>query len=201
MLKEKIIQSADSLFLKYGLVSVSMQDIASDVGISKKTLYEHIKSKDELIDMIMHNHISEDKRIISSIESESKDAIEEVIGTTRYVMEILRKINPKTLYELKKYYRKIYLEWEHFQKDHIYRIVVENIKRGRAQGLYRDDFDLDILSKLYVSQSMTVVNDEWFEPRAYRRDHVFLEHIKYHISAIATTKGMRFFKKYLKELK
>ncbi len=197
MIRQEIIQASDTLFLKYGIKSISMDDIAREIGISKKTLYEHIESKEDLIKEIMQAHIEEDQQYITDIQSNQLDAIEQMIQIASYVVNILRKMNPRTMYDLKKYYRKIYTSWEIFQRVHIYEVIYKNLSDGIDKDLYRDNLDIDIITKLYVSNSMLIVDDTLFDATKYHRDKVFLEHIKYHMHSICTTKGLRLFKKYL----
>lgn len=193
-----MLDKIDDMFLRYGFKSISMDDIARELGVSKKTLYQYVDSKNDLVKQVMHRHIDKDLACIEGFVKTSKDAIEELMLIAAYILETLKKLNPKTIYELKKYYREIYDDWESFHKSHVYREIKENLNRGVVEGVYRSDFDTDIVARLYMGRSMAIMDDQLFDPKKYKLYDVFIEHIRLHFYGLVTTKGLKLYKKYAK---
>ena len=107
-LREKILLKVTELFMRYGVKSISMDDISSQLGISKKTLYQFVDNKKDLIQKVFERHIEEEMAAMKIIVNESENAVEEIVRIAQYVTQLLREMSPKTLYDLQKYYRSIW---------------------------------------------------------------------------------------------
>ena len=115
MSRESLIESSKDLFLRYGIKSVSMDDIASILGISKKTIYTHVENKSELVESAISAIISEEQTIVEGIVKSADNAIDEITEIASYVIKMLRKMQPSLLYDLRKYHNKA---WKILEKDH-----------------------------------------------------------------------------------
>lgn len=188
--KQQIISKAADLFMRYGIKSVTMDDIARELGISKKTLYEHVSNKSDLIEQIFEQKISEEKEMMARFRETSEDAIDEILNITKFVLKTLRHLSPTTVYDLQKYYRSTWKMMESLHCNHYYDLIRDNLERGIAQGVYRNDLNPDIIAKLYVGSSDFVTNDQWFPVREYRMDDLFIQHMNYHLHGIASAKGL-----------
>lgn len=177
--------------MRYGIKSITMDDVAREMGISKKTLYQHVNSKTDLIERIIHQHIHEEKKCLSEIPGQAKDAIEEVLMIAQYVVKVLRSMRPTTMFDLKKYYRDCWNMMEDFQQGYMYNMIRANIEQGIQEGLYRDNLDSDIIAKLYVRKTMLLTDEIIFPMREYDRDKLFTEFIQYHLRGIVSEKGMK----------
>ena len=196
-LRNQILEKSEALFLRYGLKSVTMEDIARKLGISKKTLYQFVDNKADLVAQIMMAHIEKEKALMEGLRANSDDAIEEMLQIARYGIQQLRKLSPSVMYDLQKYYQHL---WQMVQKLHrvyVHRLIQENIERGIAQGVYRADINPDILAKIYVMSTMSVVDDEVFPIKNYNKENLFIEFIKYHIYGIASPKGLKLYEKHI----
>ena len=184
--------------MKYGLKSVSMDDISRTLGISKKTLYQYVENKKDLVQQIFAKHIEEEEAAIKEIVAESGDAVEELLGIAKYITSLLREMSPTTLYDIQKYYGDI---WQMVQKLHnkyIYQTIKNNMERGITQGLYRADLNPDIVAKLYVGKTFIIVDEEVFPVREYNIEQLYWEYMRYHIHGIASAKGLKLLEKYTK---
>ena len=103
-MKEKIIQKAAEMFITLGFKSVTMDDIARELGISKKTLYQYVENKNDLIGQIFQERIKNEKQCMADIREEATDAVDEILRIARYVIQELRQMSPTTMYDLRKYY-------------------------------------------------------------------------------------------------
>lgn len=198
--KQQIISKAADLFMRYGIKSVTMDDLAREMGISKKTLYEHVSNKSDLIKQIFEQKITEEKEMMAHFRATSKDAIDEILNITKFVLKTLRHLSPTTVYDLQKYYRSTWKMMESLHCNHYYELIRDNLERGIAQGLYRSNLNPDIIAKLYVGSSEFVSNDEWFPVREYRMDELFMQHMTYHLHGITSAKGLALLERHLPEV-
>ena len=197
--KEKILKKSEELFLQYGLKSVTMDDLAGQLGMSKKTLYQFVANKADLIEQIIDLHISDEKAFMEDTHKKSTDAVEEMILVARHNIQELKKLSPTVIYDLKKYYQHLWLLIEQLESDHTYDFIKSNIDRGMSQGVYRSDINVDIIAKIYVLSTMSVVNENIFSQKTYKKEELFTEFIKYHLQGITTEKGLLLYNKYLKK--
>ena len=198
MEKAIILAKVQDLFMKYGLKSVSMDDISRQLGISKKTLYQCVENKRDLILEVFQKHIKEEETAINEISAQSKDAVDEIIGIARYVTALLREISPTTLYDMQKYYGDIWRMMEELHQGHIYDTIKTNLDRGILEGLYRENLNSDIIAKLYVGKTMLIVDEDVFPLKDYNKEKLYLEYVHYHLHGIALPKGLKLFEKYTK---
>lgn len=196
--KSRIIQQAALLFLRYGLKSVSMDDIARELGVSKKTLYQSVENKADLVDQIISLHIESEKKMIKAIGKQAKDAIEELLLIAKHVTQMLRQTSPTVAYDLQKYYRKSWKLVETFNSNFIYDKIRKNINQGIEEGIYRKDINPDIIAKLYVGKTALVVDEDLFPLQEYNKENLFKQYISYHIHGIASPKGMKLLEKHTK---
>jgi len=196
--KEEILKKTFDLIMKYGIKSVSMDDISKSIGISKKTIYQYFENKRALISEVIDDHIKEDEQIISNIVSESQNAIDEIIEIARHILTFLKGMSPSMIYDTQKYYPRLWekVESQHF--DFIKNIIKSNIERGQKEGLYNEDLNSDIISKIYVKQSLAIADEETFPSSEYERSELYKTLITYHIRGLMTTKGRK--KAQLKEI-
>lgn len=187
--KQKIIETSFSLFLKYGIKSVSMDDIAQNIGISKKTIYKHFENKEDLVRHILVNHIEQDESAISAIRKSSENAIDEIVIIGRHVLRFLRGVSPTILFDLKKYYSSLWNKYENMHFSYIRMVIHENIIRGQEEGYYHRDIDPEIVSKLYLRLSRSIADETDFPLELYDRDVLFQSLITYHIRALLSSDG------------
>lgn len=193
---DKIIGVSERLFMTYGVKSISMDDIASELGMSKKTIYKYVDTKEKLIRITLMQYLRADKKTVTKICEESENAVQEFILLGKHTMSMLRKLKPTLIFDLKKYHAKNWklVEEHHFQ--FIHEIIFQNISRGISEGLYRDNLNIDIIAKLYMSKSIKISDDQTFPLYKYPRDVLFKEHLLYHLYGILSDKGLETLNKY-----
>jgi len=188
-IKETLWTYALELFMKYGIKSVSMDDLARSMGVSKKTIYTFISNKDELIFKVIKRHLDNDEQAIREIVSKATDALDEMSLITRHVLLFLRKIKPSLIYDLKKYHPQ---SWQLIKEQHfafIEDVIKTNIYRGQKENLYRKDLHPEIISKLYVAKSQCVVDEELFPLAEFDRVELLKQMLFYHLNGIASDEG------------
>ncbi len=189
--KDKIFLTTFDLFLKYGVKSVSMDDICRKIGISKKTIYTVINCKKDLIEQIIQLQIKRDEEDITTITASSETAVDEMSKIGRHVIKFLKKMKPSLIYDLQKYYPQV---WELIEDQHygfIYRTIKTNLKRGQMEGLYISTFDPDIIAKLYVEKTHCIADEENFPSSKFSRPLLFEQLFMYHMRGISSDKGLK----------
>jgi AcrR family transcriptional regulator len=194
---DTILQKAKNIFMRYGLRSVTMDDVCREMGISKKTLYQFVSDKSDLVKKSIEHEIAADKSNVCKIHDLNLNAIEEMLQVNNTVGEKLKNLHPSLLFEMQKYYPEAWAVMSQYRREFIVKIIHENIIKGQTEGLYRTDINPDIISKLYATKvelltDLTVVNSMDFTPL-----QLFEENIKYHIRGISNAKGQDLLEKYL----
>lgn len=188
---QQILMQGEKLFLRRGIRSVTMDDIAQTLGMSKKTLYQYVENKADLVSKIVLNHVKEETACISKISAESQNAIREMMEITRYSVQQLRDISPLVIFELQKYYRESWEKMEALHKEYIYKVIFDNIEKGKKEGFYREEINSDIVSKLYVGKTYLLVDENVFPLKDFDREKLLMEFFLYHINGLLTEKGRK----------
>ncbi len=189
-MKEKIKITATELFLNLGFKSVTMDDIANEMGISKKTIYTHFNNKTTLVSEVTSSLfcvISEGIDLICAVE---KNSIEELYEIKRFVMEHLKNEKTSPLYQLQKYYPKIYADLKKRQFELMQDCVVENLTRGVNSGMYRDNIDVEFVARIYFVGVVGIKDNELFPSKVFTMDALMDQFLEYHLRGICTPKGL-----------
>lgn len=197
--EQKVLAKAVEFFMKYGIKSVSMDDIARGLGMSKKTLYNVVDSKAELINAALLYHLEYEKAFVNKAREEAADAVEEMITISRFILNILRQHKPSLVYEVQKYYPDVWDKIESFNQEFIGQFVLENIEAGIEEGYYRDNIHAVIMQRLYVTRLKVLVDLEVFPIDEFPRAQLYEEFITHHMRGIMTPKGIKRFEKILEE--
>ena len=189
-MKEKIIQKPTELILTLGFKSVTMDDIASEMGISKKTIYVHFKNKTKLVEAVTFYLFDTICTGIDSICNTSKNPIEELYDIKMFVMQHLNNEKMSPQYQLKKYYPQIYEVLKNKQFEKMHKSVRESLVHGVNTKLFRDTIDLDFISRMYFTGMTGIKDNMFFPPENYTMDYLMESYLEYHLRAIVTKKGM-----------
>jgi AcrR family transcriptional regulator len=183
--------------MKFGIRSVTMDDIANQLGISKKTLYNHFNDKNQLVEQIIHAKLAEDIAVFKKASSEALNAIDELFMHSKYVIETFKAVNPTVFHDLKKYYPAAWKLTLDHKWDFVYNQFLKNINRGISEGIYRKDIHKEIYSKMFVSQIETIIEGDVFPWPEFKYETVFIENFRLHIRGIANDTGLRYFQEQI----
>jgi len=189
-MKDKILEKAADLFLSFGFKSITMDDIAQELGISKKTIYAHFSTKLKLVQATTFFVLDKVNQTICTVCSGNYDPITEIFTIKSMVNDQLKNEKSSPAHQLQKYYPKVFKQLKEKQFESVNVCLAENLKRGIEEGYYRSDIDIDLITKFYFGGNMWLTNHELFPPETYSLSdlkHAFLE---YHFRAIATEKGL-----------
>lgn len=195
-MKERIKQKSHDLFMQYGVRSVTMDEIALQMGVSKKTIYQYYADKDELVDAVMVDIINYNQDCCLKDRQSAKDAIHEVFLAIDMMQEMFQNMNPTILFELEKYYPKSFEKFKQHKYSFLYKVLKENIERGISEELYRSELDLDIMIKLRLETMMMPFNQILFPKSKYSLIKVETEFTTNFLFGLATIKGHKLITKY-----
>lgn len=185
-MKEKIINRAKEMFLKLGFKSITMDDIACDMCISKKTIYKYFSNKELLIEestQLVHKEVRE---TIDTIVAKNFNAIEENFQIRRMFKEMFKYSETSPVYQLKRHYPEVYQKVVGYQIEICEGCFRDNILKGISEGLYRENIDVENYVKFYYTLIFSINENTALEKEASNLEHIALE---YHIRAMATLAG------------
>lgn len=194
-----ILDKVKTMFMRYGIKSVTMDDVARELGISKKTLYQHVSNKDDLVEkVLLFIHGMYHDNTGDFCEYKNLNAIEVLMKVNDVVSKIMQDHNPSMQYDLKKYYPDIARRFFEMRNKEIYHAIIENINMGIRDGLYRKNINGEIIAKLYISRMNTITDDEVFTLDEIKSEGFFRLLMELHIRSLATPKGIEILEKELK---
>jgi len=200
--KEKqLIEGAMSIFMRFGIKSVNMDDVARQLGVSKKTLYLYFKDKEDLLGKVVRRHSSDEQASIDGIVSKKLSAIEEMFEIMHWVLGILNKVHPAVQYDLEKYHPQLALKMKQHRADIVNKCILKNLLKGQKEGLYRKDFNPDIITWLYLVRVESFLDPEVFPFDQFKAANVYRESFQYHIRGIASDEGLIQLNKMMKKNK
>jgi AcrR family transcriptional regulator len=196
--KQLILSRTREMLMKYGAKSVTMDDVAHELGISKKTLYKIAEDKSDLVCKCCGEHFQHEKANCVEIASHAKDAIDQMLNIFGYVSQYIANVNPSLIYDLQKYYPESWMMFENHKNHFVYSMVKNNISRGIKEGLYRKEINADIISKFYISKIEMMLDPNIFPRSKYSLPKIYKEYILHHLHGIVTQKGMQHLEKLVK---
>lgn len=198
-MKMQIIEQASNMFLEYGFKSVTMDDLSERLGVSKKTIYEHFDTKNQLVEDAAMHIFKNISCTIDDIRKKKLDPIEETLAIKNQVMRHLRNEKSSPQFQLQKYYPKTSDNLKHMQWNKMHECYYENLKRGVEKGYYRKDIDLEAVFRLYYFGMNLIKDNKAFPPQQFNNNHIKNQYIEYHIRGIASTKGLKRLEELLSE--
>ncbi|SNR73541.1 TetR/AcrR family transcriptional regulator [Lutibacter flavus] len=196
-MKEDILKKSGEIFLKYGVKSITMDDIANSLAISKKTIYKYFKNKEELIDETasfmheeMHNHVL-------GVCNLGYNAIEENFKIKEIFKDMFQNLNDSPVFQLQKYYPKTYKKIMSNEFSMFKECISRNLEKGVSEGLYRKNIDIELSTKFYFSLVMSVHDSSMYTYNKNTINKLEQSVLEYHTRAIATLKGFKILEEQL----
>lgn len=196
-IKSRIIIKARELFFRYGVKSVTMDDIASELGISKKTIYLHFEDKDELVHQMMLIEMDCDKSDWEELGNTSKNVIEKTVRSMDLFKQAFAEINPSAFFDIKKYHPKTWQLFEEHKQNFILESIIKDLKEGIEQGYFRPEIRVDILAKMRLEQIEIGFDPHAFPGNKYSVVEIELTMLDHFFRGIMTEKGLQVYQEYL----
>ncbi len=197
---KRILESAHNLFMRIGLKSVSMDDIARESGVSKKTIYKCFDNKEALIDQVIDADINREKQACMEFYATTENAVQKMINISRHVSYQHKDINPTVIFDLQKYYPKQWIKMNLFQKEFIHQSILQNITEGITEGLYREDIEPIAVARMYGTLIQGMMRQLASKENTFDFKTLHLQMVSYHLHGICTEAGLSYLKKHIKQI-
>ena len=197
---QAILDGIVKLFYEFGIKNLSMDDISRNLGISKKTLYQYVKSKEDLIEKLFYYDEMKWDMEMAKLLTQEMNAIEILVQVSIKVFEEMGRFNPQLRFELKRYYEPIFQQFMVRKQNHIFSQISRNIEKGIAQGLYRSDVNVELVAGLYVRNLVMTHNNDFCVNEHITLEQLFEAMFENHIRAISTPEGIAYFEKRKSEV-
>ncbi len=189
--KEEIALKAGEMFMRYGIKSVSMDDLSRELGVSKKTIYTYFTDKNVLVEFVLSTKMQQIQMGCEFVLQASNTAIDELFQFINVAAQNMNSIHPSVLFDLQKYHPNGWKMIQKHEEEFVFPKIIENIQRGRQEGLYRNDFDAGIVAQMYV-----IVNDSIFNRTIKGTSEtsivqIFNESLRFILLGMATPEGKK----------
>ncbi len=200
-MKERILAEAERLFWKFGVRSVTMEEIAKQLGISKKTIYQHFSDKEQILYQVIQHKTSRNQSEMECMVTDTANPVEEILNVLNMMQKNADQISPNLLMDIKRYYPQAFSLFRQYKEGQIMRSILENIQKGILQGLYRADINPAILARLRVEQIELAFNHDLFPSDQYSMHDVQAELIHHFVRGMLTEEGFDVYNQYVKKVK
>ena len=195
-MQDRILNKARELMFQTGVKHVTMDELANQLGISKKTIYHYFKDKDSLVCSVVENELTNHELFCNQSVMAADNAVHEIFLLMSVIQEMFNRMNPLALFEIEKYYPDAYEKIKNHKDQYIFSMISTNLEKGIAEGLYRKDVDVNILSKYRLETSLIPFNIQVFHPSKFDMLKVNLQIIEHFVYGVATLEGHKLMDNY-----
>lgn len=195
-IREKIQKGAEELFMRYGVRSISMDDIARHLSVSKKTLYQHFSDKEDIVTVTCQAHLKRNAEEFKAIAEKSHNAIEELHLLSVCLKKNMEDMNPSLLFDLQKYHPKAWNIWLQHKNKTIRESVVRNLRQGVEEGYFRSEMDPEVIAAVRMELVQLAFNEEIFPRERFRLPEVQMQIFEHFVFGLLTEKGKKLYLKY-----
>lgn len=196
-MKEAILNKANEMFLTLGFKSVTMDDIAAELGISKKTIYQHYANKTDLVEACTMHLFGTISQGIDTIREQGKDSIEEIFIIRSFMMQHLHNESASPFYQLQKFFPKIFSCLREKQFEKMNSCMMENIQKGIDNGIFRENININFVSRIYFTGLTGIKDSDIFPAGMFEVQSLTRQFLEYHLRAIVTPKGLGILEKFI----
>jgi len=192
---QNILDHVSRLYHRYGIKSITMDDVSRNLGISKKTLYEYFSDKKDLVGQVLESEYTQRCLVFNALENRNLNAIEELFEIYALIKNLIRDYNPSMEYDVRKYYPELYSHLREVRRKVLFENSLRNILKGKKEGLYRKNLNAELISKLHLFRIETLYDSDLFTSEDLGSFETFHELFIYHLQGILSDKGREFFEK------
>ena len=194
--KERIFWKAHELFNRYGVRSVSMDDIAAGLGMSKKTVYQFYADKEELVGAVFMAVINTNKDRCVTDRKVAENAVHEVYLAFDMMQEMFAQMNPVLLFDLEKYHPLVYAKFLEHKNSFLYAMIRSNLEKGIAEELYRPEIDVDVMTRFRIESVFLPFDSDTFPNNRTHLVHIEQQILEHFLFGVVTAKGQKLVLKY-----
>jgi AcrR family transcriptional regulator len=197
--KERILEKATQLFMSYGIRSITMDEIAAQLGISKKTIYQFFTDKDAMVEAVVNEVMKQNEQDCHGCSLTAENAVHEIFQAMEGIEEMLKTMNPQLIHDLEKHHPVAFKRLKQYKYQFLYTMIMENLERGIQEDLYRKDLNADITSRHRIETAFMPFNQEAFPPNKYPMNQTCQELAILYLHSICNAEGKKLIEKYLNE--
>ncbi|MEO5978457.1 MAG: TetR/AcrR family transcriptional regulator [Chryseolinea sp.] len=193
--KRKITKGAESLFMKYGVRTISMDDIARHLTVSKKTLYQHFEDKEDLVKMVCEAHIENIMQECQQLRLSSDNAIDEISKLQEMMRNKLTGMNPSFFMDLQKFHPTAWEVWIQHRQNFMQQSIIRNLRQGIDEGYFRPEIDLAVLAQMRMTLVQIPFDDKIYPPSHFKLADVQVQIFEHFVYGLLTDKGRKQYQK------
>ncbi|CAN5339924.1 hypothetical protein BH09BAC3_BH09BAC3_07610 [soil metagenome] len=194
--KDRILKGSEELFMRYGIRTVSMDDVARHLSMSKKTLYQYFADKDEIVTMVAAFHMEKDKEQFEAFHTSAKNAIDELVRISSCLKNDFQKMNPTLLFDMQKYHPTAWASWLVHKQKYVKQSIIRNLKQGIEEGFFRPEINTEILAIVRLETIQATFEGQIFPLGSFDLAEVNIQLFEHFIYGIVTDKGRKVYEKY-----
>lgn len=199
MKEQHIIEKSFELFQKYGIKSVTMDDLSTELGMSKKTLYQYFNDKADLVSKIVFFEFNRKSQQIEKVLNGDGNALEQLLALNKFMHKEHKNYKPGMLFDLKKYFPEVYQSFSKAKRDFMYASFIKNLIKGKEEGIYRQDLDENIIAKLHLFRNENIIENDIFTFDEITSSKFVNEIFNYHLHGIVNEQGLKILKENSKQ--
>lgn len=197
--KQRIQKTAHDLVMQYSIRSVSMDDIAASLGMSKKTIYQYFKDKDELVESVVEDVIHTNQCICNQDKEKADNAVHELFLVMEMMVEMFKTMNPSILFDMQKYHPAAFKKFQTHRNEYLYNMCKQNLERGIREELFRPEINVDTMARYRVETMLTAFNPEFQRSVKQSLLDIEKEIIIHYLFGLVTMKGYKMVLKYMEQ--
>jgi AcrR family transcriptional regulator len=194
--KSRIQKAAHDLVMQYGIRSVSMDDIAANLGMSKKTIYQYFKDKDDLVEAVVDEVLNSNECACKEDIDKSENAVHEIFLVMDMMAEMLKTMNPSILHDMQKYHPVAFSKFKKHKNEFLYNVCAQNLQRGVKEELYRPEIAVDILCRYRVETMLVPFNAEFQQSLKHSLAKIEEEILMHFLFGLVSQKGYKLIMQY-----
>jgi len=195
-ISQRILNGAEELFFRYGIKSITMDDISRHLAVSKKTIYQYFKDKDYLVDRLTQQTLKVNECEFDRIQNQQNDPIAEIMEMMKHVKMMFSRMNPNLFYDMMRYHPSSWQRFKVFKEQKMLSMVEANLQRGMQMGLYREDLNYKVIARLRMEQITLAMNPDAFPPDKFSHVDVQMQILTHFLYGVCTLKGHKLINKY-----
>jgi len=197
--KDRILEKAHDLFMQYGIRSITMDEIAAQLGISKKTIYQFFTDKDAMVEAVVNELINRNEEDCRGFILSAENAVHEIFLAMDFTQEMLKAMNPQIMYDLEKHHPIAYKRLKQYKYQFLFSTIKENLERGAREEIYRTDLNIDLTTRHRIESAFMPFNQEAFPQNKYPMNQTCQELTILFLHSVCNQKGKKLIEKYLNE--
>ena len=197
--KDRILEKAHDLFMQYGIRSITMDEIAAQLGISKKTIYQFFTDKDTMVEAVVNEVINRNEEDCRGFSLTAENAVHEIFVAMDFTQEMMKAMNPQIMYDLEKHHPAAFKRLKQYKYQFLFSTIKENLERGAREDIYRTDLNIDLTTRHRIESAFMPFNQEAFPQNKYPMNQTCQELAILFLHSICNPKGKKLIEKYLNE--